>query len=115
MDRPRVVVAVLALVVLGASLAPIPGNVSTASTGAVGADKLLHAVAYAGLTFAVATAVDTRNPRRLAGVVLAVTAFGAGVELVQPFVGRTASLLDALANLAGSLAGALLWTVSRSR
>lgn len=115
MDRPRVVVAVLALVVLGASLAPIPGSVSTASGGAVGADKLLHAVGYAGLTFAVATAVSTRNPRRLAGVVLAVTAFGAGVELVQPFVGRTASLWDALANLVGSLAGALLWTVNRSR
>jgi VanZ family protein len=114
-DRAGVVVAVLALVVLGASLAPVPGTVSTASTGTVGADKLLHAVAYAGLTFAVATAVDTRSPGRLAGVVLAVTAFGVAVELVQPFVGRTASLLDALADLAGSLAGALSWAVSRSR
>ena len=53
--------------------------------------------------------------RALVGVSLAVTAFGAGVEVVQPTVGRTASVLDALANAAGAALGVLATRVSRSR
>lgn len=114
MNGHRVVAPVLALVVLAASLAPISGGVSTAVGTGLGADKLLHAVGYAALTWTVASAVGAPTVRRLAAIVLVVTAFGAGVELVQPLVGRTASLLDALANLAGAVAGGL-WAFSRSR
>ena len=85
------------------------------AAAAFSADKLLHGIGYAALTFAVARAARARAPRRLAAVVLAVTALGVGVELVQPLVGRTASPLDALANLGGAVAGALLRTFSRSR
>lgn len=115
MNERRAAAAVLALVVLIASLAPAPGGVAAASATAFGVDKLLHVVGYAVLTYAVASAVRARTARRLTAVVVAVTALGAGVELVQPLVGRTASSLDALANLAGSVAGGLLWAFNRSR
>ena len=96
--------ALLALVVLAASLTGTPGGAT-----AVGVDKLLHAAGYAALAYAVAAAAEVRTPRVLAGVVLAVTAFGVGIEAVQPLVGRNASAADALANLAGAVAGALAW------
>ena len=109
MNDRRTAAAALALLVLAASLAPTQGAVTTGDATALGADKLLHAVGYAALTYAVARALHARTARRLTVVVFAVAAFGAGVELVQPFVGRTASALDALANLAGAALGALAW------
>jgi VanZ family protein len=103
--------AVFALVVLGASLVPLPDGDGVPA----GLDKLVHAAGYAAVAFAAAMAPEEDTDRALAGVVLAVTAFGAGVEVVQPTVGRTASLADALANLAGAAAGALAARVSRTR
>ncbi|WP_232702895.1 hypothetical protein [Halobacterium wangiae] len=100
------VATTVALAVVAASLVPA----SAASGGSLpgGADKLLHAVGYAALSFSVAVALRARTGRALAAVVLVVAALGAGVEVVQPTVGRTASLLDAAANLGGATAGALL-------
>lgn len=115
MNRRHVVTGVLALVVAAASLAPASGGGTAGALLGGGADKLLHAVGYAALAFAAAAAANASTARRVAGVVLAVLVFGVGVELLQPFVGRTASILDALADLAGATAGALAWTTTRSR
>jgi len=101
-----------AAVVLAASLVP-----ASAGGGSLlaGTDKLLHAVGYAAVAFAAANAPEAPTDRTLVGVVVAVAAFGAGVEVVQPVVGRAASLGDAVANLAGAALGALAVRVSRSR
>jgi len=101
----------LAVVVLAASLVPASGGGSLPPN----ADKLLHLAGYAAVAFAAAMALDDDTDRALVGVALAVTAFGAGVEVVQPTVGRTASVLDALANAAGAALGVLATRVSRSR
>lgn len=105
----------VAFAVLTASLLPGQSGVAAAGATPFGVDKIVHVIGYACLTYTVAGAVRARTAGRLAAVVVAVAAFGAGVELVQPVVGRTASPLDALANLAGAVAGALLWALSRSR
>lgn len=104
--------AVIATVtVVAGSLAPA----STASGPASGADKLLHGVGYGAIAFFVAGARNARTLRQLAVVVVAVTLLGAGVEVVQPFVGRTASVGDAFANLVGAWSGALAFELSRTR
>jgi VanZ family protein len=97
--------------VVAASLAPA----STASGVTSGADKLMHAAGYGAIAFFVAGARNARTLRQLAVVVVAVTLIGAGVEVVQPFVGRTASVLDAFANFVGAWSGALAFEFSRSR
>jgi len=91
------------VVVLASSLVPLPDGDSAPT----GADKLAHVVGYAGIAFAGAMAPEEDTDRALVGVVLAVTAFGAGVEVLQPVADRPASALDALANLAGAAVGAL--------
>jgi VanZ family protein len=99
------------ITVVAGSLAPA----STASGMTFGADKLLHAAGYGAIAFFVAGARSARTIRQLAVVVVAVTLLGAGVELVQPFVGRTGSALDAFANLVGAWSGAVAFELSRSR
>ena len=101
----------LAVVVLAASLVPVPDGDSVPT----GADKAVHAVGYAALAFAAAMAPEEGTDRALVGVVVGVAAFGGGVEVLQPLAGRTASALDALANLAGAAVGAAAARVSRSR
>jgi len=93
----------LAVVVLAASLVPLPDGDSAPT----GADKLAHFVGYAAIAFAGANALREAGDRALVGVVLAVAAFGAGVEILQPIADRPTSALDALANLAGAAVGAL--------
>ncbi|WP_232686417.1 hypothetical protein [Halobacterium zhouii] len=127
MNERSTTAALLALVVLVASLAGSPTrafegalhlpSLTGTSGGATagGADKLLHVAGYTALAYAVAAAVRAQTPRMLAGIVLAVTVFGVGIEVVQPSVGRHASALDALANLAGAALGALAWWRFRQR
>jgi len=104
--RWRVVAALSVLVVLAGSLAPG----SAAGGLPAGADKLLHAVGYAAIALSLAGARRAETPRALVAVVVAAALLGVGVEVVQPVVGRTASVLDAAANLAGATAGAAGWT-----
>jgi VanZ family protein len=67
-------------------------------------DKLFHFIGFFGLVLPFACI----RPR-LAWVAAAVAAaYGGGIELVQPLVGRGAEWGDALANLAGALSGAAL-------
>lgn len=115
MNARWAVAAGVVAAVLAASLVPAPGGVGGGNVVPLVGDKPLHGVGYAAITWAVASAVRARTAGRLAAVVLAATAFGAGVELVQPLVGRTASSPDALANLAGAVAGSLLYALNRSR
>jgi VanZ family protein len=100
-----------AVVVLAASLVPTSGGESFPT----GADKLLHVVGYAAIAFAAGKALEDATDRALVGVVVGVTVFGAGVELLQPVAGRATSGLDALANLVGAVLGALATRISRSR
>jgi VanZ family protein len=100
----------LVVVVLAASLVPASGGDSLPPN----ADKLFHFAGYAALAFAAVMAPAEDTDRALVGVVLAVAAFGAGIEVVQPAVGRTASAMDALANAAGATVGALAARVSRT-
>ena len=96
------VVALLAAVVLVASLVPGGGRTLASPFGAFGADKWLHAIAYA----AVAGAVTYADGRALVGF-LAAVAYGGVVELLQAGVPyRSASALDAVANGVGATVGA---------
>ncbi|CQH60660.1 VanZ family protein [Halobacterium hubeiense] len=103
---------VLAVLSIAAVLA---GSLAPGSTGGglpAGADKLLHAVGYATIAVSLSGARRAETGRALVSVVLAAALLGVGIEVVQPTVGRTASVLDAAANLLGASAGAVGWWVA---
>lgn len=104
-DRSQwVFVAVLAAGILVASVVPGGGASALGPLGVVGLDKWLHAIGYATLAGAVTVAYG----RVTVGVGAAV-AYGVFIEFVQLGVpSRSGSVLDALANLAGAVVGALL-------
>jgi VanZ family protein len=110
--RVRYALAVLvAGVVLVASVIEAGGGADTLGPfGLVGADKWSHALAYAGLTAALAYASIEGGRGRLALPVLAAIAFGIAIELIQwPIPYRTASVADALADAVGACLLALGW------
>jgi VanZ family protein len=94
---------------------PVTGggpDVALAGPFGLGADKWLHAASYAVVAGLAVWTVRARRARdgalALVAVVLAVAAFGAGIEVVQSFVpGRTASGGDAVANAVGATVGTL--------
>ncbi|GAA0647150.1 hypothetical protein GCM10009019_06910 [Salarchaeum japonicum] len=93
-----------AVVVLVASLLPA----GPPSGGGLPVDKLLHVAGYAVLAWLVA-----RESSLPVAVAVAV-AFGLCVEGVQALVAwRTASVLDAAANLTGALAGGAVAAVTK--
>ena len=69
-------------------------------------DKLLHFAAYFVLGAMAGGAFRKRG--RVKWAVLGLIAVGAAIELLQAQFGRETSLLDAVANGAGAIAGALL-------
>lgn len=70
-------------------------------------DKLVHAVVYAGF-MALVTAMAPHGRRWQWGGGAALFLFGVVIEVMQGTIpGRTASVADALANLAGIVVGAL--------
>ena len=106
-SRRSVTAAVVVAAVVLASLVPLPAG------GATFPDGVVHVVSYAAVAAAVAR---TRPPTRrtLVVAVVVATAVGGGVELLQSLVpGRTPSVDDAVANLAGAAVGAALATVLR--
>jgi VanZ family protein len=109
--REHRLAAAAALTVVAASL--VPG--SAAGGLPAGTDKLLHAAGYAVVSALAVAGWADGDPKRAAAVVAGVSLLGAGVEVAQPLVGRTASLLDALANCAGAALGVLAARVSRTR
>lgn len=85
--------------ILALALMPMSG-----APGAPGADKIVHAVAFAGLGGWFG-ALSTDH-RQLTAVGLALLVFGAAIELLQGMVGwRDASLADLAADVAGLVLG----------
>ena len=99
-ERYGVVLSLIALAVItGGSLVP------RESGGDVGsADKVLHLVAYAVAIFPL---TQHKTQTRLI-FAIGVLIWSGAIELVQPFVGRSASLLDLASNAAGLLLGLAL-------
>lgn len=88
---------------------------------AVAPDYLMHFTGYAGIALVWLLAVvwcpgqgdpSSVPARRLrAGrVLVAVIGMGAGLELAQHFVGRTADVRDLVANTLGVISGWILWS-----
>lgn len=99
---------------MGSIAAVLVGSLAPGSTAGglpAGVDKLLHAAGYAVIALSLAGARRAERGRTLVSIVLAAALLGVGIEVVQPLVGRTTSLLDAVANLLGATAGAVGWWV----
>jgi VanZ family protein len=125
--RWRVLAGGVALAIVVASLLP-PELFLGPDTGAtpelrgpfglVGLDKWLHALGYAVLAGTLVPAVAAGRSETTARTVVVAVAVaagvGLGVELLQwPHPGRTASLVDAAANLVGAAVGAVVAVVVR--
>ncbi|WP_117594590.1 VanZ family protein [Haloprofundus halophilus] len=105
-------VLVVAGGVFAASVVTPPGDgVPTLGPfGLVGADKWLHAAAYAAVAGTLSHALAPRFRRAALGGFLGGSAYGFCVELVQAFVpARQFDLLDAAANGVGAALGVGLW------
>jgi len=121
--RRLAIFAAVTAIVVTSSLVPGPTDAAGEPTPDVappGADLLAHFVGYAAVAFTLGRAIAHRLPRDgsgepaallpLLGVVAVSTGIGAGVEVVQSVVpGRDPSALDAVANAAGAVVGALVW------
>jgi len=68
-------------------------------------DKLLHFLAYFGLSGIATTALG--RGRVVLAIVLGLIALGGALEILQIFTGRDAEWLDEAANAAGAVLGAL--------
>lgn len=106
--QSRVLVTIALGVVLATSLLPV----SAAGGLPAGADKLLHAAGYAVLALLGARALPAKAWGDLAVVALAAAGLGVAVELVQPLVGRNASVLDGAANALGAAFGVAYGSLS---
>jgi len=101
-----IAVVFTAIVVL---LTHIPQDAMPSQLQVIGLDKLAHALAYGGITLLFILSLRT-SPHLLSASLLffGILALGALDELTQPFVNRTASLADWLANIIG-VSGVLLF------
>lgn len=115
-------VVIVAVVILLLSIQePTGSGVYYGPFGEIRRDKWSHAIGYAILTATIAYAfvasVPTDRHRRLALSVCLAVAFGVCMELVQwPIPFRTASAIDAIADLIGSCVVAIVWwLVTRTR
>ncbi len=101
-----IAVILTAVVVL---LTHIPEDAMPPQLQVIGLDKLAHALAYGAITYLFILSLRT-SPTMLSASLLffAILALGTVDELTQPFVNRTASLADWLANIVG-VSGVLLF------
>ncbi|MFT7723483.1 MAG: VanZ family protein [Roseateles sp.] len=104
----RALLAALVIAITWLALSPAPPK--TLDTGW---DKANHTLAFAALAFTAARALWPR-PRQWGWLVLALLAYGAGIEVAQGFLPpREASMLDLLADASGIAAGLLpAWVVA---
>jgi hypothetical protein len=88
----------------------VTGSLLGQGHGRIGIDKLIHLCAYTGLS----TILVLGLPLRRAAMGLLLVALASyGVELLQPYNGRSRDFLDAWANTAGVTLGAGLGLVAR--
>lgn len=69
--------------------------------GVPGTDKSHHLIAFAAL----ALPLSFSRPPLAPWIVLAATLYGGVIELIQPFVGRSAEVLDLMADATGAVIG----------
>lgn len=101
-EPTKAVILTLALAILIGALMLMPSSSSVVIPMPVPyADKLYHFAAFASL----AVPIAFYCPRWLLTAVLSFAAFGALIEIVQPYVGRECSVLDWVADLMGIAAG----------
>lgn len=95
---------VLAVVICLLTLTPISVQ------GAPGSDKLYHLLAFGALAFPLAFG----SPRNAVWVAILAIGYGALIEVIQPYVGRSAEWGDLLADAIGACLGAFAgWSVAR--
>lgn len=66
-----------------------------------GSDKIYHFVAFAALSFPLAVV----RPRWSTFLLVLFTAYGAAIEIIQPYVGRSGEWADLLADVTGIAGG----------
>lgn len=107
-----VLVLVMAIVVVYTSVnAPGDGSLPLS-------DKLLHYLAYTGLTLSLLLAAvwapvrgEGRFPSAPIPIIVLAFLFGVAIEIVQgPLPDRDAELLDAIANAGGAITALVIWT-----
>jgi len=94
----------------------LPQETMPSSLQEDGVDKLQHVLAYGVITFLFLISLRT-SPTMLSALLLflVVSAIGAFDELTQPFVNRTASVTDLVADIVGTLAALFFFTVRKRR
>jgi len=110
-------VAVVAAGIVVASVSPSSGAAVRGPLGVVGADKYLHALAFAGFALVLAYALARRDPTVAAVAVLVGTvAFGLAIELLQlPLAHRSFDWLDLVADAVGATVVAVGWRLAAVR
>ncbi|MCA0146609.1 VanZ family protein [Blastococcus sp. LR1] len=105
---PRAAFAVVGVVSLFVLFVPAAG----VPTAPPGTDKVVHLLLFAALAVTGRWAGVTRVP-----LVVGLVAYAAVSEVVQgtTALGRSASLADGLADVAGILLGLLIWSVGTRR
>ena len=98
--------ALLAGTIAWLTLTPSPPTQSTPLS-----DKFYHVLAFAALVFPTALLYA----RSLVWILPLAVLFGAVIELVQPFTGRSAEAADLLANLVGLGFGTVFGLAMRAR
>ena len=88
---------VLALIILIGMLAPI----SEVTTAPAGTDKIIHILAFAALVLPLA--ITKRIG--LCPLFIFASCFGAIIEVIQPSFGRSAEIIDWIADIAGVIFG----------
>ena len=93
------VTAIITAVIAVATLTPLPTAID-----APGSDKLHHFLAFAALSYPASAHIW----RFSWPIVLASTAFGGAIEIIQPYVNRSGEFLDFAADCVGVLIGVAL-------
>ncbi len=98
------------------TLSHLPQETMPSALGEGGMDKPVHFLAYGIITFLFVISLK-KSPTVLSVlfVFLAISVIGAVDELTQPFVGRTASIVDLAADILGIFTILLVSTVRRRR
>jgi len=81
------------------------------ASGGLLSDKAYHVIAFAALILP-GTLLYIRS---LTWLIPAALVFGAAIELVQPYVGRSAEMADFVADAVGVACGLILGTIMRRR